>query len=305
MKKETIKIGYDKETSLYTMKAPASYSINNLEVNGVSILDPLQGYSSGSLIVTSIKPETITYKKTSNKHIGYDNIEDHSTISPKEYNETIVSFNREYDDDNEEYVYVDLETEIKATRFIRNHKRIYENTEEIIHFEIEMIEYPASSFPEIVPLYSMDAKHVFETKCKYTPNLMKVLENSLSKYGVSLSDLKIPTHSGIRYVQINGKYITDIEAYQRRFDRTHIGMYNECTEFFERTISDMDAIIQLHFAKESKKILDKETVGSIVTSLVSLSNSVAGLDVKQKDTSSQRAIQQRMNELVKVYKELA
>jgi len=301
----TIKVGFDPQTNLYTFKTPVDYSIKNLDVNGKNLVDPLLGYKAGTLMITSEKPETITYKSSNRKHIGYDNIEDHSTISPKEYNETIVSFNREYDDDNEEHVYVDLETEIKATRFIRNHKRIYDTIETVHDLEIEMVEYPVSAYTEIVPLYSMDAKNVLETKCTYTPNLMELLMIELDKYGIDKMSIKIPTHSGIRYVQENNKYITGIESFQKSYDRPLIGMYVDCVAKMKKTKEALTELIKFHFAKQSINTLDKTTVGNLLTSLSILQNSVYGLDIKVKDESSKRAVQTRINELVTEYTKLA
>jgi hypothetical protein len=300
-KKNTIKIGFDSSTSLYTIQAPTAYSINNLELNGKPLIDPLRGYKSGTLIVTSQKPETVNYKRTTNKCIGYDNIEDHSTISLKEYTDTTSGFNREYDDDNDVWIYADLETEITATRFFRNHKRIYENVEEIIPFKIEMIEYPVSGFASIVPLYTMDAKNVFETKCMYTPDLMGLLMEELNTKGVTQKDVKVPAHSGIRYVQENNNYITGIEAFQRRFDRPFIGMYTECVAKMEETKDALKELIDFHFAKQSDSVLDKTTVGSLITSLQTLKNSVCSLDIKVKDESTKRALENKINELITNY----
>jgi len=303
--KNIIKIGFDSSTSLYTVQAPTAYSINNLELNGKPLTDPLRGYNSGSLIVTSQTPKTVNYKRTTRKCIGYDNTEDHSTISLKEYTGTISGFSREYNDDSGEWVYDDLEAEITATRFIRNHKAVYANVEEIIPFEIEMIEYPASRFASIVPLYTMDAKNVFETKCMYTPDLMGLLIENLNDYGVTQKDIKVPAHSGIRYVQENNNYITGIEAFQKRFDRAFIGMYTECVTKMQETKDTLKELIDFHFAKQSDAVLDKTTVGSLITSLQTLKNSVCSLDIKVKDESTKRALENKINELITNYIKLA
>ena len=303
--KNTIKVGFDPQTNLYTFKTPGDHSIKNLDVNGKNLVDPLLGYKAGTLMITSEKPETITYNYSNRKHIGYDNIEDNTTLSIKEYNDTVKSFNRALDVWADEYVYADIETEVKATRFMRNMKHIYETIETVHNLEIEMVEYPVSEYTEIVPLYSIDAKNVLETKCTYTPNLMELLMIELENYGIDKMSIKIPTHSGIRYVQENNKYITGIESFQKSYDRPLIGMYVDCVAKMKKTKEALAELIEFHFAKQSINTLDKTTVGNLLTSLSILQNSVYNLDIKVKDESSKRAVQTRINELVTEYTKLA
>jgi hypothetical protein len=49
----------DEHRVFYTFKNGFN---TTMEVNGKSTTDPLRGFRSGELIVTSEKPETITYK---------------------------------------------------------------------------------------------------------------------------------------------------------------------------------------------------------------------------------------------------
>lgn len=303
----SIKVGFDSSTSLYTFKTPSSYSYKNLEVNGKSIIDPIQGYIANQLIVTSEKPEIITYQTSERKLIGYDNTEESTTISVQKYQEMVnqIEQTRDYDDDSEEFTYETLEGEVFATRFFRTHKAIYETIEKVHNIEIEYIEYPVSKYAEIVPLYSLDAKNVFETKCKYTPNLLQLFKEVVKEYGITDEMIDIPSHSGLRYVKINDGYVSGMENFQKIYGREIIGMYTECVERLEKTKKELDSIISFHFAKQSQKTLNKTQVGSLLTQLQSLQNSVNGLDVKVKDQSSQRSIQNRINELIVEYKKLA
>ena len=303
----TIKVGYDSRTSLYTFKTPGSYSAKNVCVNGQPITDPLRGQKVGELMTINERPETITYETSERKLIGYDNTETITTISVKEYQETVakISETREYDDDSEEFTYNTLEDEVFATRFFRTHKAIYETINTVHSMDIEFISYPVSEYSNIVPLYSIDAKNVFETKCKFTPNNLQVFKDICKARDIDDSRIDIPTHSGLRYVKIDTKYVSGMEEFEKTSNREIIATYEECVERMNSIKANLTEFINFHFAKQSQNVLDKATVGHLLTELKILQNSVGGLDVKQKEYNSQRAVQTRINELIKVYKELA
>lgn len=303
----TIKVGYDSRTSLYTFKTPGSFSAKNVCVNGQPIIDPLRGQKVGELMTINERPETITYETSERKLIGYDNTETITTISVKEYQETVdkISETREYDDDTEEFTYNTLEDEVFATRFFRTHKAIYETINTVHSMDIEFISYPVSEYSNIVPLYSIDAKNVFETKCKFTPNNIQTFKDICRARGIDDSRIDIPSHSGLRYVKIDGKYVSGMEEFEKTANREIIATYEECVAKMNSIKANLTELINFHFAKQSQNVLDKTTVGHLLTELKILQNSVGGLDVKQKEYNSQRAVQTRINELIKVYKELA
>lgn len=302
----SIKVGYDSKTSLYTFKTMYN---TTMEVNGKSVNDPLRGFKSGELIVISEKPETITYKTSGRKLIGYDNTEDITTISLEKYREieTEISKTREYDEDSDDFTYVKLEDEVFALRFYRTHKAIYENIDEVHNLEIEFIEYPISSHKSIIPLYAIDANNVFETKCKFIPNNTELFFEVCASFGIDKSRIDIPTHSGLRYVKIDDKYVTGMEDFEKTASASAIiiGTYEECVARMNANRKKLEDCISFQIAKQSQKVLDKATVGHLLTELKILQNSVYGLDVKQKEYASHRSVQNRINELINVYKEHA
>jgi hypothetical protein len=171
--------------------------------------------------------------------------------------------------------------------------------------DIEFINYPVSEYLNIVPLYSIDAKNVFETKCKYTPNNIDTFKDLCKARGIDISRIDIPTHSGLRYATIDKKYISGIEAFERSLNREIIASYDECITTMNSAKSKLTELLNFHFAKQSQNVLDESTVGSLLTQLQNLQTSVNKLDVKVKDETSQRSVSQRINELIRVYKELA
>jgi hypothetical protein len=51
----SIKVGYDSKTNLYTFKSPSSHLAKNLCVNGKPIADPLLGQKVGELMIPILK----------------------------------------------------------------------------------------------------------------------------------------------------------------------------------------------------------------------------------------------------------
>ena len=307
--KNSIKVGYDSKTNLYTFKTPGGYIAKNVCVNGKPITDPLRGQKVGELMTMNEKPETITYETSQRKLIGYDCIETNTTVSVKSYLEmkALIEITREYDDSDDDggYTYDSIEDEVVATRFFRNYKVIYKNVDKVHNMDIEFINYPVSEYLNIVPLCSIDAKNVFETKCKYTPNNIDTFKDLCKARGIDISRIDIPTHSGLRYATIDKKYISGMEAFERSLNREIIASYDECITTMNSAKSKLTELLNFHFAKQSQNVLDESTVGSLLTQLQNLQTSVNKLDVKVKDETSQRSVSQRINELIRVYKELA
>ena len=307
--KNSIKVGYDSKTNLYTFKTPGDYSAKNVCVNGNPITDPLRGQKVGELMNMTERPETITYETSQRTLIGYDCIETNTTVSVKSYLEmkALIEITREYDDSDDDggYTYDSIEDEVVATRFFRNYKVIYKNVDKVHNMDIEFINYPVSEYLNIVPLCSIDAKNVFETKCKYTPNNIDTFKDLCKARGIDISRIDIPTHSGLRYATIDKKYISGMEAFERSSNREIIASYDECITTMNSAKSKLTELFNFHFAKQSQNVLDESTVGSLLTQLQNLQTSVNKLDVKVKDETSQRSVSQRINELIRVYKELA
>lgn len=303
----SIKVGYDSITNLYTFKIFGGFSVKNVCVNGQPITDPLRGQKVGELITIKEQPEVITYETSERKLIGYDNIETITTISVKQYHEIVnqIAETRKYDEDSDEYTYETLEGEIFANRFFRNHKAIYQTIETVHNMNIEFISYPVSEYSNIVPLYSIDTKNVFETKCKFTPNNIQTFKDICKSSGIDDSRIDIPTHSGLRYVKIDDKYISGMEELEKTFSREIIASYEECVERMTSTKNKLKELVEFHFAKQSKNVLDKGTVGSILTELINLEDRVNSLDVRVKDHNSQRYIVTKIGEMINTYKQLS
>ena len=306
----SIKVGYDSKTNLYTFKSPSSHLAKNLCVNGKPIADPLLGQKVGELMTINERPDTITYETSERKLAGYTNTEICLTISVDDYKKVIdtIDKTRKFDDDDDDddyYAYDSIEDEVFAIRFFRTHTALYQNIQSVHTMEIEFISYPVSEYSNIVPLYSIDAKNIFETNCKFTPNNTKLFYELCKRRGVDSTRITLPTHSGLRYVKIDNQYVSGLEDFQKTADREIIASYTECVNRMDLLRTNLSELISFHFAKHSQNTMDKTTIGALLTQLQILQNSVYGLEVKVKDVNLKRAIQNRINELINVYKELA
>lgn len=301
---KTIKVGYDSQTGFYTFK---TIYYSTMKVNGKPVSDPLFGFKAGELIVTSEKPTSITYSTNQRKLVGYRNSETNEKVSVEDYKviDDKIALTREYDEDSEEFIYSNIEDEVFALRFYRTHTAVYENVEEFINLEIELIEYPVSAYKCIIPLYSLDANNVFETKCKFVPNNTEVFFEVCASYGIDKSRINIPNHSGLRYAKIDDKYLYGMEDFEKTANATTIGTYEECVARMNTNRKKLEDAVSFQIASQSKKVLDKTTVGHLLAELKILQNSVYGLDVKQKEYTSKRVVSNRINELIDVYKRLA
>ena len=302
----SIKVGYDSKTNLYTFKAPIGHAIENLCINATPITDPLRGYKPGELMIISEEPEVITYETIKRPLIGYRNSETGETISVLQYQEieNQIEETRKWIDDDE-FVYEALEDEVFATRFFRTHTAVYENQTTVHCLNIELISYPVSEYSNIIPLYSIDAKNIFETKCKYEPNTLNTFFEVCAEFGITKDRIDVPNHSGLRYVKIDDKFLTGLKDFENFRNSTIVASYDECVKRMNELRSELKELISLHLAKQSQKLMDKATLGSLLTELTILRNSVNGLDVKVKDESSRRAASGRISDLINTYKELA
>jgi hypothetical protein len=313
---ENIKIAFDSKTNLYLIKLPSVYQIE-FEINGKLATDPMNGSLNCKEFYTSEKPTKIVGKKQISKISHYENNQDASdTLSVEEYTkrrQSILSTVSYYEDDDEDYpVWKNPKFEADWIIFNKTYKPVYKTEIEKIEYEIEIIEYPVSEYPEIVPMYSIDAKSIYSTKCKVNISTVVMLRTILESYGLTESgentkdnNYHIPTHGGIRFVKINGSYITGAEQAENMYSRTKIDTYENCVEYLNKVKTGLKEIVELHFAKNSNKTLSKDSIGVVITTLTKIQNRVNGLDVKQKNYRTQLEISKYINDQIKEFTKLA
>jgi hypothetical protein len=151
----------------------------------------------------------------------------------------------------------------------------------------------------------MDAKHILETNCKFTPNNGELFFEVCASYGIDKSRIDIPTHSGLRFVKIDGSYVSGMEDFEKSASLSIINTYEKCIERMNDNRKKLEDLISFHTAKQSQKKVNDATIGNLLTQLQHLQNSVRSLDVKAKEYNSQRLILTKVGELINTYKEQA
>ena len=299
-----IKIGYDSKTDLYTFKTPGPYSAKNVCVNGKPLKDALRLNKVGELMTIKEKPESITYETEERIVSGYNN--GTTVISIKDYQEASAIIEKtRYHDDLDEFIYDSIEDEVTAIRFFKTHNKVYQTLNTTHTMEIEFIEYPVSEYSNIVPLHSIDAKNIFETNCKFIPNNLQTFKDICKARGIDGSRIDVPTHSGLRYVKIDNQYVSGMEDFEKVSNFERIATYEQCVIKMNLIKTNLTELINFHLAKHSQNVMDKSTVGALLTQLYTLKSSIIGLDVKIKDSNAKRGIASSINDLIDIYKELA
>jgi hypothetical protein len=301
MQNNKLVVGYDPKTEFYTFKT--GYN-NSMEINGKPVSDPILGFRSGELIVTKEKPVTATHKTSGRIVVGYTR-ENGERISVIDYNTELHEINqtRKWDGDLKEFKYNTIEDEVRAIIFAKSYSAVYETEETVHNLEIEFVTYPVSEYKCIVPMQAFNASDISDTKCKLVMSKPTLLYEACSEFGIDKSRIEIPNHSGLTYAKIDDKYISGIEAFEKS-NFSFIGTYEECIERMNGIKKRLSDILSIHLAKQSQKVLDKETVGHLMRELVGLERNISSLDVKKSDYNSLTAIKKSLSLLIETYKKM-
>jgi hypothetical protein len=301
MQNNKLVVGHDPKTGFYTFKT--GYN-NSMEINGKPVADPILGFKSGELIVTKEKPITATHKTSGRVTVGYTK-ENGESVSVIDYNIELNKINqtRKWDEDSLCFEYNTIEDEVRAIIFAKSYSAVYETQETVHNLEIEFVTYPVSEYKCIIPMHAFSASDISETKCKLVTDKISLLYEVCNEFGIDKSRIDIPTHSGLTFVKIDDKYISGIESFEKS-NLSLIGTYEECIERMNTLKTRLTDIVSIHLAKQSQKVLDKETVGHLMQVLVGLESSISSLDVKKSDINSWRAIKKTVSSLIETYKKL-
>lgn len=298
---DTFKVAYDSKTNLYAFKT--TYNDNTLEINGKSVVDPLLGFKSGEVFVLN-EPPTVGTRKTVQTIIShYINKETEKVMSVEEYNKIVAKIDntRIYNNDDE-FEYSTVEDEVFATRFFRTYSKVYKTVETIHNLEIEIINYPVSEYPNIVPLYSISGENIYEIKCTYYPKNIDTFYQVCATYGIEKTRISIPTHSGIEFAKIDDNYLTGAAEFEKYKRNAFTGTYEECVKRMKSDADAMSSMIELHLAKHSKKTIDVTTLGHLVTTLVKIQRELNSLNVKRSDQNSLITLNKTVSNLIDIYK---
>ena len=298
---KTIKIGFDSKTEIYVIDPSAITSVpSTIEVNGESIQDPIRKRVIGGLVTFKQKPETITYRSKNRVLTHFENISgDIHTVAEYEAEKSRLLANAEYNEDLDENVFPSIEEEVAYQVFSRSFKPVYEYQETLHNVDFEIIEYPVSEYSEIVPIYSLDAKHIFDTKCKVTID-ERTLFNQVLREVDPLGNYQVtyPNHSGIRYAKLNGEFVGGTEEYQKRFSQTRILLYAECVSYLESATRELRNLITMHINKKSKLNTKQVLSGELLTELINLKSRFEGINPRAAEANTYHSLTTRLGKLI-------
>lgn len=226
---------------------------------------------------TFSKLPTIQYVRQNHKVIGYDTTEGFFTT--ERYNELVSSLKENYDSENDVWLDIDDEYMYKKTMKELNPIIKIEDFEERIDVEIQV----DNSF-----VLDTESKYITSDYflggntpiCYFDANLFAIdyfkqvcEENGLvsTKHDTDINNCYyIPTHSGLRYAKINGKYMFGDEMnFQKGGFR---GTFEKCVSIqkdVEKTIKDK-TLSYLRLLSGDKNISNVELLSSLNSILISL-----------------------------------
>lgn len=299
---EQIKIGYDKSTELYIIPN-RNYSI----INGNREKPNTIYYNNTQVLVTSIKPEN--YQTYSNKTIitkyEKDNEGTPGYLTVEEYNNHVrqLCYKGEYEE--YEWVFPDLEDEIRYKRFIKDWIPIYKVEEVITDYEIIFIEVPISEYEDIQPLASMeDINSCEKALFYYKPNSKRHLSEYCESLGMVFEPndyKKTPnsynwSSSGIDYAKINGEYLFLGDNKPKMYQKT--AKYQECVDKMNQDIKFIKDSVDLFLRKNDKRLLTDIERGSYYQTLINIGREVRELDVNKKKQNLQSLLIRKIEKLI-------
>jgi len=285
----------------YIVQLGSSYDRSEYRVNGVLM-------SSGKVCLESL--DDIYKVIPATKQLNYFNLNG-EVFTPKEFEQK--SPHIYYDEDYEEYQFDSLEQEYefkKEWERVKDATRVYDETEESLErVDIDVVGSAVDTGSEFIQTPYQFGKAFFDKTNSgiFSVNVYSVACNEVTRLKSQYPDTKfeIPTHSGLTYLQVGGKYIyggTSTESYVTGNNPTRIVQTLKQAQDLEddtRQKVRQKIMVQIKGSNE----LGLNTIKSYHDFLKATLSKVVSLEIKQKDYTSKRSlsesIQNKITELEK------
>jgi hypothetical protein len=160
---------------------------------------------------------------------------------------------------DEDEVFSDIDQEYAYKKFVAAWTPVYEEvpaTLEPVEFNVTEVR-TNSGDPDIVSLWN--SPEVSGTnKALYTINRLSVGLQALRQFsGIAISDC---THSGMKYYQLDGKYVFTSDSEFEFKQPSFIGTLEQCKTEKERVIEKVKKVVRVHIAGKSGVVLDGAAV---------------------------------------------
>ena len=193
------------------------------------------------------------------------------------------------------YSFSDLDEEFAYKRFLKTWTPVYSEARvEAEPVTVELTEVRVvSGAPDIKSLWNapnMNAKaHLYSLDRNKVA--VQIFKGLCQNAGLSYT---LPTHSGARYAQVEGKYLFD--------DNMNFGTYNfvgtleQCKQEKERIINHMNTRINLFIAKKNGASL--KSAGDVLENLVTIQNLMCSLIPVKTSRTTYNSVLKSVQELV-------
>lgn len=260
----------------------------HFEVSGLR----LQG-CPGSVTVKSLD-EITCYRTIPRIITHYEN--NGTTMSIIDYKNSVDELLSKGEDQYDAYVFDNLDDEYRYKKFTRDWCPVYsESYEEIAPLEFVISEIRTNSGdPDIISLwnsptlcdnklYSFD-RHRFSLKYFQFLCDRKNLENS------------VPSHSGLRYAQINNKYIFD-STFDWSKHQDYIGTLEQCKQEKQKILEGIERTIDINTKSKDAELLD---AAGVLAALYKIRNYVGDIIPTSKSRTSYSLSINSINSLIKM-----
>lgn len=222
-------------------------------------------------------------------------------MSIDDYNKTISTFNIP----NEDGEWESIDDEFACRKFISLWKAVSEVKEHNTDYDFRIIDLGSEEIPPYTtPHYMMMGKKITNAIGLYTycPKAVELFEELALKHGF----IRVDTDSlngtygafwatsklkELAYSKLNGSYIPDTIS-KRNWSKT--GTASECLEQHKENVRVVEEYLINEKAKMSTKILDKNTIGSVIKELNEILIKTKFLDCKQKSISEQNSLYKKI-----------
>jgi hypothetical protein len=287
-----IKLKASDEVFKYRLELNPLYNSNKYVINGEDV--SIQNRTK----ITFDELPTITFVTYRNALISYKD-EDGEIMTVDEYNFITGELKREGGYDEDDGCWSDIDKEYEYKKMTKCYSQVRETQESISEIEYEISE-----------LYIIDTEDEYIVSDYFmgTDSPMCILETGafvkdMFRKSCISRDLKeneqggfvIGSHTGIRFAQVNGKYIFS--------ENDGVDGKRKLRNTFERLVDEKEKIAKMIDAKVDIQVRAmrnqlKLSAEDVINSLKSIQNGINGLDVKRVSDTAKTVLQKQIRNLM-------
>lgn len=253
-----------------------------VECSGLPVKAPFTFSSEADVVVVRKQPAPLLRWEDSNG----------DTLTPSEY-ATMCGCLYKCDDDGD---WKNIDDEYAYKKFKERWKPIYGEPSEIREpIELAITEVRTSSgHPAIKSLWN--ASTVPRERCLYSVNTDSFLVSYLNKQcAIKGLSLDVPTHSGIRYAKIEGKYSFPDNINHK--GRAFIGTIAQCKEHISKLEELVNDAVTIAFATKTNTTL--MNAGQVAESLRAVHNQLYDITATKASASALNVVRNQVSTLIK------